>query len=313
MLKRLLTGIVIIALTVGAFALRFISPYFFDIFAGCIAIFATFEVCSVFEKNKRLNDKFFIVTYPVIIFATLFLCIQLNLSELIYFALIIGEALIYVVVIFIKNLLTKKSINRYVVETNYQGSVKGFIARKIILDIFLLFYPAFLLSTMFFLNHIADFNSFGGDGNVLIGMIMLLMLFTSTMLTDTGAYLIGSGIRGPKLCPKLSPNKTISGAIGGLISGIVGSLLVYLILNFIPSCAEILITNNITIWLFLIYGVIASIFTQLGDIYASYIKRKNNVKDYGKIFPGHGGFMDRMDGIAFNLVITIIFAFIMFL
>ena len=63
----------------------------------------------------------------------------------------------------------------------------------------------------------------------------------------------------------------------------------------------------------MVYGVLASIATQTGDIFASLIKRKNDIKDYGNIFPGHGGFMDRMDGVAFNLVITTIFAFIMFI
>lgn len=313
MLKRLLTGIVIIAVTIGFFALRFVSPYIFDLFIGCIAVFATLEVCSAFEKNKRQNDKYIIATYPVIIFITLLLSIHFNLGELLYFALILGEALILIGVMYVINLLSKKSINRYIVDNGIESSVESFISKKVVLNIFLLFYPAFLLSLMFFLNHIAEFAYFGGNNNVLIGMMFLMMLFATTMFTDTGAYLIGSGIRGKKLCPKISPNKTISGAVGGLFSGIMASLLLFVILNFIPSYAEIFATNNLSIWLFLIYGIFASIVTQFGDIFASLIKRKNNIKDYGNIFPGHGGFMDRMDGIAFNLIITTIFAFIMFI
>lgn len=313
MLKRLLTGIVIVLLTVGFFALRFVSPYFFDVFAGIIAVAGTFEVCKVFEKNNKFNDKYFVACYPIAIFLSLVLCIHLNIGELIYFAITLGLSLLFIVAMYIKNICSKKSNNKIMLETGFEGTEKKFIAKKITLDIFLLFYPAYILSTMFFLNHIASFANFGGDGNVLVGMLFLLMLFVVTMLTDTGAYLIGSGIRGPKLCPKLSPNKTISGAIGGLLSGIMGSLLVYFVLNFIPAFADIFVANNISIWLFLIYGFVASIVTQVGDIFASYIKRKNNVKDYGSIFPGHGGFMDRMDGIAFNLITTIIFAFIMFI
>ena len=65
--------------------------------------------------------------------------------------------------------------------------------------------------------------------------------------------------------------------------------------------------------MFLVYGFVASLVSQLGDIFASLIKRKNNVKDYGHIFPGHGGFMDRVDGISFNLVITTMFALFLLL
>lgn len=313
MLKRLLTGIVIVLVTAGFFALRFVSPYFFDVFILAMAVVGTYEVCSVFKKNNRFNDTYFVLSYPVVIFVTMILSVNFKINEMLYFAIILGEGLVLTLAMYIKNICCKKSNNKIILESNFDGSEKKFIAKKLSLDIFLLFYPAFMLSGMFFLNHIADFGLFGGDGNVLIGMMLLLMLFIATMFTDTGAYLIGSGIRGPKLCPKISPNKTISGAIGGLFSGIVGSLLVYFILNFIPSCAEIFATNNISIWLFLIYGVFASIFTQIGDIFASFIKRKNYVKDYGHIFPGHGGVMDRVDGISFNLVVTIIFAFIMFL
>lgn len=313
MLKRLLTGSIIVLVILGFFALRFVSTYFFDALIAFIAVMGTYEVCKVFEKNNKFNDKYFIMCYPLAILLTLILCVNFNVSELIYFAIIIGESLIFILSMYLYNFFTKKFNNKIMLESNYEGTEKTFIAKKLTLDITLLFYPAFILSTMFFLNHIADFGYFGGDSNVLVGMLFLLMLFVVTMFTDTGAYLIGSGLRGPKLCPKISPNKTISGAVGGLLSGIFGGLLVYFILNFIPSFADIFFANNISIWMFLIYGIVASVVTQIGDIFASYIKRKNNVKDYGNIFPGHGGVMDRMDGIAFNLIVTTIFAFIMFI
>lgn len=138
-----------------------------------------------------------------------------------------------------------------------------------------------------------------------LGFIILLLTFVISPLTDTFAYLVGmcyNKIRkgkAKKLCPKLSPKKTIAGAIGGLIGGIVGSILVYFIFG----------KNAIdNVYIFLIGGVVASIFTQVGDLFESFIKRKVGIKDMGNIMPGHGGVMDRIDGISFaGVVLFLIF------
>ncbi len=66
-------------------------------------------------------------------------------------------------------------------------------------------------------------------------------------------------------------------------------------------------TADITVWTFLIYGLIASVVSQLGDLFESYLKRKANTKDSGAIFPGHGGVMDRLDSISINALVTLIF------
>ena len=205
MLKRFLTGIVIVLLTIGFLALRFVSPYFFDIFILAISVFGTLEVCNVYEKSQKQNDKFFIISYPFAVLITLSISLHYKLSALIYFSIIILEALVYILAMYIKNLTTKKTLNREMIESSYSGSLKQYISNKLSLDCFLLFYPAFLLCLMFFLNHIEGF-LLAGDGNVLVGLLLLLMLFATTMFTDTGAYLIGSGLKGKKLCPKISPN-----------------------------------------------------------------------------------------------------------
>jgi CDP-diglyceride synthetase len=313
MLKRFLTSIVIMAITVGFFALRYVSPYLFDIYVGAIAICATYEVCRVFEKNNKKLDKYFVLAYPILIYAMLMIAIHCDLGELLYFALIILLALVITLACYVKNLINRKKLNKEMVDLHFDGTLKRYVSNKILRDIFVLIYPAFLLSLMFFVNHIAEFGYFGGNGDIQIGMLLLVMIFATTMATDTGAYLIGCGIRGKKLCPKISPNKTISGAIGGIICSIVISLVLYIIFGSIDAYLSLFATYNISIWTFLIYGVLASIISQMGDIYASLIKRQNGVKDYGNILPGHGGFMDRVDGISFNLVLTVIFAFFMFL
>ena len=152
-------------------------------------------------------------------------------------------------------------------------------------------YPALFLLTMLLANDMLDY-----------GFIALLLAFVISPLSDTFAYLVGSSVGGSKLCPKLSPKKTWSGAIGGLIGGAVGSIIVYFI--FRPE-----INFFSPVLLFILIGLVASVVNIIGDLFESYIKRKAGVKDSGKIIPGHGGILDRIDGTMF----TMVFIYIVFL
>ncbi len=153
-------------------------------------------------------------------------------------------------------------------------------------------YPSLLLAFMLFAN----------DGAY--AFIILLLSFVVSPLSDTFAYLVGSLIGGKKLCPKLSPKKTWSGAIGGTVGGIVGALIVYFI--FTPKVNFF----SPALW-FAFVGFTASIVNVFGDLFESYIKRKVGIKDMGKILPGHGGVMDRIDGTVFAVVwIYLLFLFV---
>ena len=104
--------------------------------------------------------------------------------------------------------------------------------------------------------------------------------------TDIGAYLVGRTFGGPKLAPAISPNKTWSGAIGGLACGVGGALLAARLLDVGFSPVTILIA-----------AAIVSIASQLGDLFESWWKRVFGVKDSGGLIPGHGGILDRIDGV----------------
>ena len=133
---------------------------------------------------------------------------------------------------------------------------------------------------------------------------MLLLCFIISPANDVFAYLVGSKIGGKKLCPKLSPKKTWSGAIGGTIGGILASLLVYLI--FKPT-----VNFFSPILFFILIGLVASVINIIGDLFESFIKRKMGIKDMGKIMPGHGGVLDRIDGTMFVIAFTyILFLFV---
>tara|TARA_S200000501_G_C20276088_1_gene505030 strand:+ start:164 stop:511 length:348 start_codon:yes stop_codon:yes gene_type:complete len=108
-----------------------------------------------------------------------------------------------------------------------------------------------------------------------------------------GGFIFGKIFKGPKLS-KISPNKTISGSIGSVLFTIIvlESLIYYL-------------TNNLSFEIFFI-AIITSVACQIGDLFFSFLKRKAKIKDTGKFFPGHGGVLDRLDGIFLGLPIGLI-------
>ena len=126
---------------------------------------------------------------------------------------------------------------------------------------------------------------------------IILILLSVCIFSDIGGYIVGKSIGGPKLTT-ISPNKTISGAIGSILLAIFGTLAVNILLDVLDQ--RKLITY---IWI-----IAMSIFCQIGDLFISFLKRKANVKDTGSILPGHGGILDRVDG----LIIAVPFGILTF-
>lgn len=122
-----------------------------------------------------------------------------------------------------------------------------------------------------------------GDGAA--GRSVILFLFVVTWLTDTGAYLTGRALGGPKLAPRISPSKTISGATGGLLAGVGAGILVWYL------------TGGTVDLRIAIAAVVGSVACQVGDLLESGAKRHFGVKDSGRLIPGHGGVLDRADGL----------------
>lgn len=126
-----------------------------------------------------------------------------------------------------------------------------------------------------------------------IGFWIFSFLLYVVVLTDIGAYVCGRAIGGAKLWESVSPNKTWSGAIGGFIIGVLSGIEFYLYIIFFE------IHLPFTFWHFLLGSMIISLFCQFGDLYESWVKRCFDAKDSGWIILGHGGFMDRFDGLLF--------------
>ena len=134
-------------------------------------------------------------------------------------------------------------------------------------------------------------------------MYLLFLTFAIPILGDTLAYFVGSNVGGPKLCPMISPNKTVSGAIGGLAGSVLSAVMVGLIFRL---CAPAI--SFPPFWAELLCGLFGGVVAQVGDLLASMVKRHCKIKDYGHLFPGHGGMMDRLDSILFTVVVIYCFA-----
>lgn len=125
-----------------------------------------------------------------------------------------------------------------------------------------------------------------------VGHYFYLLAFVGPWVSDTFAYLIGRAVGRHKLIPEVSPKKTVEGSVGGIVFAAVGFVVYAIVIRafFDPSLSPNFLVLAIA-------GAIVSVISQIGDLSASVIKRRFDVKDYGWIFPGHGGVMDRFDSV----------------
>ncbi len=129
--------------------------------------------------------------------------------------------------------------------------------------------------------------------NFLNSKIIIFSLLLCCICSDIGGYIFGNYFKGPRLT-KISPNKTFSGAIGSILFSIIILQIIYYFFTF-----------QVSLKIFFV-SVSVSIGCQIGDIFFSYLKRKAKLKDTGNFLPGHGGFLDRIDGILLGLPVGLI-------
>ena len=189
------------------------------------------------------------------------------LIPLVFFCILMGSY-IFSLLIFISFIITLYEWNKMI-----QSKILVFLG-----SIYLLF--AYL--TVFMIR-----NNFGIDSVYYFFLIILICIST-----DIGGYIFGKIIKGPKL-GFISPNKTYAGFIGGIIMTII---MVLLFVNFIYSFN---IDKSKVNLVFLLFVFLISIVSQIGDLIISYFKRLSKIKDTGNIIPGHGGLLDRTDGMVF--------------
>ena len=150
-------------------------------------------------------------------------------------------------------------------------------AEQMTMLVFGLLYVTVMLSFVFKLRFVAG------------GIIFVWLIFIGAWGSDTCAYCVGKLFGKHKLPSSLSPNKTIEGCVGGIVgAALIGFLF-----------ALCLLSDKNAWWQFALIGGVCSVVSQIGDLTASAIKRNHDIKDYGKLIPGHGGILDRFDSIIF--------------
>lgn len=275
---RTISGACFVALVTGFFLLReFVSFWLFDILICFFCAVGTFEVARAVKPFTEKN-----ALIPSVVFGALYVPIYAAVEYFMWS----GNG--YIVML---GLTIAVSGLVFVMAGGTENCKRGAVALLPVA------YPSLFILTFLLNNHSR------------LGFIALLLVFVISPLSDTFAYLVGMTYgkikkgNAKKLCPKLSPNKTWAGAIGGVVGGTLGAILVYVI--FKP-----VVNVGLPVLVFAIIGVLASILTELGDLFESFIKRRAGIKDMGKIMPGHGGVMDRIDGMSFASAF-VFFAFLL--
>lgn len=301
-------------LIIGGLALMLLVRYFweysFDLFWLLITIMATSEVANIVNKSNENANKLVALAYPLLFAIILF---GGHLLELSFYTIVIAEILLLVLLMLFMIYVPMLSKNYRAQEESAKRELSNVFFYKSLRTMFIMIYPALILCAMLCINHMVDFGFVDVEvDNYLFGMFAIIYIIVVSAFTDTMAMLGGMIFKGKKLCPRISFNKTISGFICGIVFGILASVGLYFIFNSIAGMDAVFVAKEVKWWYFIFIGLSASVATALGDLLASYIKRRYFVKDFGNFFPGHGGFMDRLNGVMMNALVVLVLFTILF-
>ena len=281
---RLITGTCYIAVLLVFYLLKiFVSDLFFDALIYAFALIGTFEMTRAMGERITRAEKiavfvFAAVCLPACALAEEFAGLGVEAAAICFFALAVA----------LLSLLVARHD-----ETTPENLGVAFLSAV---------YPTLLLVLLSLANHIgaeetarlAEF-AFNSD-------LAILFIFVISPFADSLAYVFGRFLKGKfpkKMAPVVSPNKTVIGGIGGLVGGAVGAAILYFAYNAVAGSFA-----QMYLWLpvYLLIGLLAAAATEFGDLVESCIKRKVDIKDMGKLMPGHGGILDRIDGTQFAAV-----------
>ena len=271
MLKRAVTAIILVGY---AFAMLYLGTAvhygFLDALIMSFAFVGTYEMYHTFRKSEYKNSWG----------APLLLCVAIY--PLWYF---LGY----------KGILIARSLSICLALAVFTFKAEMEL-KDLLATIFSLIYPMALVSLAFALSR-----EFPCGGTFAISFAIFLPVFS-----DTFAYLVGSTLGKRKLCPSISPKKTVAGAVGGLLGSVLCAVTFFLLFDLyaVIPVGYVSFSDSVAVRavVFVVLGIVGGVLAEIGDLAASRIKRTMNIKDFGNIFPGHGGVLDRLDSIMFTLV-----------
>lgn len=286
MKTRILTAVIALAVFVGILML---PPVVFTISLGAVILVMLYECYTATKADIAMKIVDFVSAVLVMFI------LWVRTSSYPYFALFYMP-IIYCVfgIILLLNMAL-------VIFEHKKHSYKDILSNA-----FITIYISFSMMCIWLTRHYFDTNK-------------MIIIFMGAWMTDTCAYFFGRLFGKHKLIPNVSPNKTVEGSIGGVIGAIVFCAL-YLFIYSQFTHKDLLMSGvNVNYrvidiaWLIggAGIGLLCGVFSQLGDLAASAIKRDVGIKDFGWIFPGHGGFMDRFDSVMFVSPIVLVMMIIM--
>ena len=318
MKERTLTGLAIFFVVAVILLTKIIigTTIIFDIFWGLLIITCAFEMSNILKHQQRPNHFILILLFPIFLFALLYLEMSLKLDFVLSGFLVLALIMLFVLIGFFATMFSTAKTENEMRANKIRTSKVGFAFSKSMNNLLGFIYPTGLMMLMFPINHLAEISYLFAESIPYVSTISILMLslcFLVPFICDTFAYFVGKTFGGPRLCPNISPKKTISGFIGGVLATILMLLVLYFILSSIPSLQSAMSAIGLEWWGIMLVGLFGSLACTGGDLFESFMKRKANLKDSGNILPGHGGFLDRLDGFVFVVPVIAIIMLIIIL
>lgn len=308
--QRILSAVFILVGLLAFFALRiWVNVYAFDLLIGMLMIISAYEVDNLLHKMGRPTYFVGFGLYPLLSFLTVLICLTLGLNLMWYVLINLGVIVVLGILMAFLPLICVKTVNKNRITDGFKYGVVKYSVTKSLNTCFACIWPVFLFSFAFAINHFNSFElavndtllSYPSVSGVDVGILGLVLLFVTTMLADTFAMLTGRILKTAKInIQKLGPGKSWSGLAGGLIGGIVGAIIVYLVFQIPSNYSTLLQLVNVNLGHFVLFGLLCGVCNMTGDIFASYFKRRAVVKDFSNLIPGHGGVMDRINGLVVN-------------
>ena len=281
---RLISGSCYVAILIAFYCLKlFVHDFFFDGLLYAISLLGTYEMLRALKDKTTSTQRcvtfaFALIAVPAVALAEEFFQMGTLVMGVAFFVFSLAILCLLVVCY---------------METTLEGTGLSLLSGL---------YPTMLLCLLSLVNHAtapAALEKFAFDSRLLI-----LLIFVIAPCADSIAYVFGMSFKKyfpKKMTPNLSPNKTVIGGIGGLVGGVLGAAILYFAYN--GACGSF---EQMHIWLpvYLVVGLVASVATAFGDLVESAIKRKLGIKDMGKLMPGHGGALDRIDSVLFASIVV---------